>query len=170
MSKNLFQLLSCDKLSLVASSLRVSLLLFESLRNHLKYQQEEYLKKMIQIIKDEQNPNHSYELKEKVNQNIFLQTFWPSKLRSSKTRPLQTWPHKFDQQNLTFKSSYTGDMYKSSTQDFGQHLLIFCPNFGVTIGEIWLDSSTQKILGYPCFLLQSVTYDSSTQDFSGLMT
>ena len=75
MSKNLFQLLSCDKLSLVASSLRVSLLLFESLRNHLKYQQEEYLKKMIQIIKDEQNPNHSYELKEKVNQNIFLQTF-----------------------------------------------------------------------------------------------
>ena len=70
MSKNLFQLLSCDKLSLVSASLRVSLLLFESLRPHLKYQQEEYLKKMIEIIKDDQNPNHTYELKELLLENL----------------------------------------------------------------------------------------------------
>ena len=54
----------------MASSLRVSLLLFESLRPHLKYQQEEYLKKMVTIIKDDQNPNNSYELKELLLENL----------------------------------------------------------------------------------------------------
>ncbi|CAG5085057.1 Oidioi.mRNA.OKI2018_I69.PAR.g10801.t2.cds [Oikopleura dioica] len=63
-SKHLYQMLSCDKLSLVASSLRVSLLLFEALRPHLKYQLEEYLKRMLEIVKDTKNPNYSYELRE----------------------------------------------------------------------------------------------------------
>ena len=62
LSKYLYQLLSCDKLSLVAASTRVSILLFETMRHKLKYQLEEYLKKMVEIIRDE-NQN-SYELKE----------------------------------------------------------------------------------------------------------
>ena len=40
----------------------MSILLFETMRHSLKYQQEEYLKKIIEIIRDE-NQN-SYELKE----------------------------------------------------------------------------------------------------------
>ena len=36
----------------------------------MKYQQEEYIRKMIEIIKNDQNPNNSYELKELMLENL----------------------------------------------------------------------------------------------------
>nr|XP_020646816.1 Golgi-specific brefeldin A-resistance guanine nucleotide exchange factor 1 isoform X1 [Pogona vitticeps] len=59
----LFQLLSVERLSLYSTSLRVCFLLFESMREHLKFQLEMYIKKLMEIITVE-NPKMPYEMKE----------------------------------------------------------------------------------------------------------
>ncbi|KAJ7324448.1 hypothetical protein JRQ81_017468 [Phrynocephalus forsythii] len=59
----LFQLLSVERLSLYSASLRVCFLLFESMREHLKFQLEMYIKKLMEIITVE-NPKMPYEMKE----------------------------------------------------------------------------------------------------------
>uniref|UniRef100_A0A669C6Z0 Golgi-specific brefeldin A-resistance guanine nucleotide exchange factor 1 n=1 Tax=Oreochromis niloticus TaxID=8128 RepID=A0A669C6Z0_ORENI len=61
--RHLFQLLSVDRMNLYASSIRVCFLLFESMRAHLKFQLEMYLKKLIDIITSE-NIKMPYEMKE----------------------------------------------------------------------------------------------------------
>ncbi|CAH6947095.1 Gbf1 [Phodopus roborovskii] len=63
MCRHLFQLLSVERLNLYAASLRVCFLLFESLREHLKFQLEMYIKKLMEIITVE-NPKMPYEMKE----------------------------------------------------------------------------------------------------------
>ncbi|XP_060096950.1 Golgi-specific brefeldin A-resistance guanine nucleotide exchange factor 1 [Heteronotia binoei] len=59
----LFQLLSVERLNLYAASLRVCFLLFESMREHLKFQLEMYIKKLMEIITVD-NPKMPYEMKE----------------------------------------------------------------------------------------------------------
>ncbi|XP_048361185.1 Golgi-specific brefeldin A-resistance guanine nucleotide exchange factor 1 isoform X1 [Sphaerodactylus townsendi] len=59
----LFQLLSVERLNLYSASLRVCFLLFESMREHLKFQLEMYIKKLMEIIAVE-NPKMPYEMKE----------------------------------------------------------------------------------------------------------
>uniref|UniRef100_A0A8C9SBV5 Golgi-specific brefeldin A-resistance guanine nucleotide exchange factor 1 n=1 Tax=Scleropages formosus TaxID=113540 RepID=A0A8C9SBV5_SCLFO len=61
--RHLFQLLSVDRINLYASSIRVCFLLFESMRGHLKFQLEMYLKKLMDIITSE-NAKMPYEMKE----------------------------------------------------------------------------------------------------------
>ncbi|KAL6101462.1 gbf1 [Pungitius sinensis] len=61
--RHLFQLLGADRLNLYASSIRVCFLLFESMRVHLKFQLEMYLKKLMDIIMSE-NIKMPYEMKE----------------------------------------------------------------------------------------------------------
>uniref|UniRef100_A0A3Q1C1Z4 Golgi-specific brefeldin A-resistance guanine nucleotide exchange factor 1 n=1 Tax=Amphiprion ocellaris TaxID=80972 RepID=A0A3Q1C1Z4_AMPOC len=61
--RHLFQLLSVDRMNLYASSIRVCFLLFESMRVHLKFQLEMYLKKLMDIITSE-NMKMPYEMKE----------------------------------------------------------------------------------------------------------
>ncbi|KAF1455680.1 Golgi-specific brefeldin A-resistance guanine nucleotide exchange factor 1, partial [Spheniscus mendiculus] len=61
--RHLFQLLSVERLNLYAASLRVCFLLFESMREHLKFQLEMYVKKLMEIITVE-NPKMPYEMKE----------------------------------------------------------------------------------------------------------
>ncbi|XP_030581076.1 Golgi-specific brefeldin A-resistance guanine nucleotide exchange factor 1 isoform X2 [Archocentrus centrarchus] len=61
--RHLFQLLSVDRMNLYASSIRVCFLLFESMRVHLKFQLEMYLKKLMDIITSE-NIKMPYEMKE----------------------------------------------------------------------------------------------------------
>nr|XP_023659672.1 Golgi-specific brefeldin A-resistance guanine nucleotide exchange factor 1 isoform X2 [Paramormyrops kingsleyae] len=61
--RHLFQLLSMDRMNLYASSIRVCFLLFESMREHLKFQLEMYLKKLMDIITSE-NAKMPYEMKE----------------------------------------------------------------------------------------------------------
>ncbi|XP_034463830.1 Golgi-specific brefeldin A-resistance guanine nucleotide exchange factor 1 isoform X4 [Hippoglossus hippoglossus] len=61
--RHLFQLLSADRMNLYASSIRVCFLLFESMRLHLKFQLEMYLKKMMDIITSE-NVKMPYEMRE----------------------------------------------------------------------------------------------------------
>uniref|UniRef100_G3PNV7 SEC7 domain-containing protein n=1 Tax=Gasterosteus aculeatus aculeatus TaxID=481459 RepID=G3PNV7_GASAC len=61
--RHLFQLLGADRLNLYASSIRVCFLLFESMRVHLKFQLEMYLKKLMDIITSE-NIKMPYEMKE----------------------------------------------------------------------------------------------------------
>ncbi|KAF4090294.1 hypothetical protein AMELA_G00050380 [Ameiurus melas] len=61
--RHLIQLLSEDRMNLYAASLRVCFLLFESMRGHLKFQLEIYLKKLMDIITSE-NPKMPYEMKE----------------------------------------------------------------------------------------------------------
>ncbi|XP_034407335.1 Golgi-specific brefeldin A-resistance guanine nucleotide exchange factor 1 isoform X3 [Cyclopterus lumpus] len=61
--RHLFQLLSVDRMNLYTSSIRVCFLLFESLRVHLKFQLEMYLKKLIDIITSE-NIKMPFEMKE----------------------------------------------------------------------------------------------------------
>ncbi|XP_023266504.1 Golgi-specific brefeldin A-resistance guanine nucleotide exchange factor 1-like, partial [Seriola lalandi dorsalis] len=56
-------LLSFERMNLYASSIRVCFLLFESMRLHLKFQLEMYLKKMMDIITSE-NIKMPYEMKE----------------------------------------------------------------------------------------------------------
>jgi brefeldin A-resistance guanine nucleotide exchange factor 1 len=55
LSKNLFNLLSTERLSIYASVLRVLFLLFESLRSHLKLQLEFIINKLTNIITSESN-------------------------------------------------------------------------------------------------------------------
>ncbi|KAJ8359620.1 hypothetical protein SKAU_G00161450 [Synaphobranchus kaupii] len=61
--RHLFQLLSVDRINLYAASVRVCFLLFESMREHLKFQLEMYLKKLVDIITSE-NAKMPYEMKE----------------------------------------------------------------------------------------------------------
>ncbi|XP_054687423.1 Golgi-specific brefeldin A-resistance guanine nucleotide exchange factor 1 isoform X1 [Grus americana] len=61
--RHLFQLLSVERINLYATSLRVCFLLFESMREHLKFQLEMYIKKLMEIITVE-NPKMPYEMKE----------------------------------------------------------------------------------------------------------
>uniref|UniRef100_A0A3P8YCH0 Golgi-specific brefeldin A-resistance guanine nucleotide exchange factor 1 n=1 Tax=Esox lucius TaxID=8010 RepID=A0A3P8YCH0_ESOLU len=61
--RHLFQLLTVDRLNLYAASLRACFLLFESMREHLKFQLEMYLKKLMDIITSE-NLKMPYEMKE----------------------------------------------------------------------------------------------------------
>ncbi|KAL6487258.1 hypothetical protein MHYP_G00038840 [Metynnis hypsauchen] len=61
--RHLIQLLSVDRMNLYAASIRVCFLLFESMRGHLKFQLEMYLKKLMDIITSE-NPKMPYEMKE----------------------------------------------------------------------------------------------------------
>ncbi|KAM4704421.1 Golgi-specific brefeldin A-resistance guanine nucleotide exchange factor 1 [Rhinophrynus dorsalis] len=61
--RHLFQLLSVERLNLFAASLRACFLLFEGMREHLKFQLEMYIKKLMDIITVE-NPKMPYEMKE----------------------------------------------------------------------------------------------------------
>ncbi|XP_069466354.1 Golgi-specific brefeldin A-resistance guanine nucleotide exchange factor 1 [Ambystoma mexicanum] len=61
--RHLFQLLSVERLNIYAASLRACFLLFESMREHLKFQLEMYVKKLMDIITVE-NPKMPYEMKE----------------------------------------------------------------------------------------------------------
>nr|XP_032805808.1 Golgi-specific brefeldin A-resistance guanine nucleotide exchange factor 1 isoform X1 [Petromyzon marinus]XP_032805809.1 Golgi-specific brefeldin A-resistance guanine nucleotide exchange factor 1 isoform X1 [Petromyzon marinus]XP_032805810.1 Golgi-specific brefeldin A-resistance guanine nucleotide exchange factor 1 isoform X1 [Petromyzon marinus]XP_032805811.1 Golgi-specific brefeldin A-resistance guanine nucleotide exchange factor 1 isoform X1 [Petromyzon marinus] len=61
--RHLIQLLGMERLGLFAASLRVCLLLFESMREHLKFQLEMYLKKLMDVITSE-SPRLPYEMKE----------------------------------------------------------------------------------------------------------
>ncbi|XP_053547934.1 Golgi-specific brefeldin A-resistance guanine nucleotide exchange factor 1 isoform X3 [Bombina bombina] len=61
--RHLFQLLSVERLNLYAASLRACFLLFESMREHLKFQLEMYIKKLMDIITVE-TPKMPYEMKE----------------------------------------------------------------------------------------------------------
>ncbi|XP_054653677.1 Golgi-specific brefeldin A-resistance guanine nucleotide exchange factor 1 isoform X2 [Dunckerocampus dactyliophorus] len=61
--RHLFQLLKVERMNLYASSIRVCFLLFESMRVHLKFQLEMYLKKLMDIITSE-NMKMPYEMKE----------------------------------------------------------------------------------------------------------
>ncbi|XP_043993051.1 Golgi-specific brefeldin A-resistance guanine nucleotide exchange factor 1 isoform X2 [Gambusia affinis] len=61
--RHLFQLLNVERMNLYASSMRVCFLLFESMREHLKFQLEMYLKRLMDIITSE-NTKMPYEMKE----------------------------------------------------------------------------------------------------------
>ncbi|XP_028323608.1 Golgi-specific brefeldin A-resistance guanine nucleotide exchange factor 1 isoform X2 [Gouania willdenowi] len=61
--RHLFQLLNVDRMNLYASSIRVCFLLFESMRAHLKFQLEMYLKILMDVITSE-NMKMPYEMKE----------------------------------------------------------------------------------------------------------
>ncbi|TSK22810.1 Golgi-specific brefeldin A-resistance guanine nucleotide exchange factor 1 [Bagarius yarrelli] len=61
--RHLIQMLSEDRMNLYAASIRLCFLLFESMRGHLKFQLEIYLKKLMDIITSE-NPKMPYEMKE----------------------------------------------------------------------------------------------------------
>lgn len=49
------QLLGTDRLSILAVNLQVSFLLFESQREHLKFQLEHYLMRLMEIVNSESN-------------------------------------------------------------------------------------------------------------------
>ncbi|XP_032868449.1 Golgi-specific brefeldin A-resistance guanine nucleotide exchange factor 1 isoform X2 [Amblyraja radiata] len=61
--RHLFQLLIVERLNLYATSLRLCFLLFEGMRQHLKFQLEMYLKKLMDLVTSE-NPKMPYEMKE----------------------------------------------------------------------------------------------------------
>ncbi|XP_039609053.1 Golgi-specific brefeldin A-resistance guanine nucleotide exchange factor 1 isoform X2 [Polypterus senegalus] len=61
--RHLFQLLAIERMNHYAASIKVCFLLFESMRGHLKFQLEMYLKRLMDIITSE-NPRMPYEMKE----------------------------------------------------------------------------------------------------------
>ncbi|XP_055952129.1 Golgi-specific brefeldin A-resistance guanine nucleotide exchange factor 1-like isoform X1 [Argiope bruennichi] len=61
--RNLFALLSVERLTIFAAALRVSFLLFEALRTHLKFQLEMFLKTLMEMIASE-TTKISYEQRE----------------------------------------------------------------------------------------------------------
>jgi brefeldin A-resistance guanine nucleotide exchange factor 1 len=67
--RNLFSLLTSERLSVFAADLQVCFLMFESLRTHLKFQLEFYLTKLIDIIVTDSG-KVSYEYKEIALDNI----------------------------------------------------------------------------------------------------
>jgi hypothetical protein len=69
--KNLYQLLSTERMAQYASVLRVSFLLFESLRTHLKLQMEHFLNKLMDICLIS-SPNDSYFAVNSLNGEIGL--------------------------------------------------------------------------------------------------
>ncbi|KRT85265.1 hypothetical protein AMK59_349, partial [Oryctes borbonicus] len=67
--RNLFSLLSTERISMFAADLQLSFLMFESLRTHLKFQLECYLTKLIEIIVSD-SVKVTYEHKEIALDNI----------------------------------------------------------------------------------------------------
>lgn len=67
--KNLFQLLNTERIHIFAANLQVCFLLFESLRFHLKFQLENYLIKLTDIIGSE-NARVTYEIRELALENL----------------------------------------------------------------------------------------------------
>ncbi|CAF4255617.1 unnamed protein product [Rotaria sp. Silwood2] len=61
--RNLLSMLSCNRIQLFSASLRVSFLIFESLRTHLKYQFEFFVTRLMELIVSEQS-KITYEQKE----------------------------------------------------------------------------------------------------------
>lgn len=53
--RNLILLLGTDRLSILAADLQVSFLLFESQREHLKFQMEHYISKLMEIVSSDSN-------------------------------------------------------------------------------------------------------------------
>ncbi len=62
--KNLYNLLSTERLSIYAATLRLSFLLFESMRSHLKLQMEHLFTKLIDIIQTDNPSKVPHEQKE----------------------------------------------------------------------------------------------------------
>lgn len=67
--RNLFSLLTTERLPIFAANLQVCFLLFESLRFHLKFQLENYLAKLTDIIGSE-NTRITYEIRELALDNL----------------------------------------------------------------------------------------------------
>ncbi|EDW47538.1 Golgi-specific brefeldin A-resistance guanine nucleotide exchange factor 1 isoform X1 [Drosophila sechellia] len=67
--RNLISLLSSERLSIFAANLQLCFLLFESLRGHLKFQLEAYLRKLSEIIASD-NPKTPYEMRELALDNL----------------------------------------------------------------------------------------------------
>lgn len=67
--RNLFSLLTSERLPIFAANLQVCFLLFESLRFHLKFQLENYLTKLTDIIGSE-NTRITYEIRELALDNL----------------------------------------------------------------------------------------------------
>lgn len=59
----IYQLLGTDRLSILAVDLQVSFLLFESQREHLKFQMEHHINKLMEIVSSDSN-RISYEQRE----------------------------------------------------------------------------------------------------------
>lgn len=68
--RNLFSLLTSERVPIFAANLQVCFLLFESLRFHLKFQLENYLIKLTDIIGSE-NTRITYEIRELALDNLF---------------------------------------------------------------------------------------------------
>ncbi|XP_059472257.1 Golgi-specific brefeldin A-resistance guanine nucleotide exchange factor 1 isoform X2 [Neocloeon triangulifer] len=67
--RNLFSLLSSERLSIFATNLQVSFLMFESMRTHLKFQLELYLNRLMDIIVSD-SPKTLYEQKEMALESV----------------------------------------------------------------------------------------------------
>ncbi|XP_065369884.1 Golgi-specific brefeldin A-resistance guanine nucleotide exchange factor 1 [Calliphora vicina] len=67
--RNLFALMNSERLTIFAADLQVCFLLFESLRGHLKFQLEFYLRKLSEIIASD-NPKTPYEMRELALDNL----------------------------------------------------------------------------------------------------
>ncbi|XP_065333294.1 Golgi-specific brefeldin A-resistance guanine nucleotide exchange factor 1 isoform X2 [Cloeon dipterum] len=67
--RNLFSLLSSERLSIFATTLQVSFLMFESMRTHLKFQLELYLNRLMDIIVSD-SPKTLYEQKEMALESV----------------------------------------------------------------------------------------------------
>ncbi|XP_067628120.1 Golgi-specific brefeldin A-resistance guanine nucleotide exchange factor 1 isoform X2 [Eurosta solidaginis] len=67
--RNLFALLNSERITLFAADLQLCFLLFESLRGHLKFQLEAYLKKISEIIASD-SPKTPYEMRELALDNL----------------------------------------------------------------------------------------------------
>ncbi|XP_034244436.1 Golgi-specific brefeldin A-resistance guanine nucleotide exchange factor 1 isoform X2 [Thrips palmi] len=67
--RNMFCLLTTERIPLLAATLRVTFLLFESLRTHLKFQLEHYLLQLAEMVTSD-SPKTSYEHKELALESI----------------------------------------------------------------------------------------------------
>ncbi|XP_017476492.1 PREDICTED: Golgi-specific brefeldin A-resistance guanine nucleotide exchange factor 1 isoform X1 [Rhagoletis zephyria] len=67
--RNLFALMNSERLTIFAADLQLCFLLFESLRGHLKFQMEAYLKKLSEIIASD-SPKTPYEMRELALDNL----------------------------------------------------------------------------------------------------
>ncbi|XP_004522896.1 Golgi-specific brefeldin A-resistance guanine nucleotide exchange factor 1 isoform X1 [Ceratitis capitata] len=67
--RNLFALMNSERLTIFAADLQLCFLVFESLRGHLKFQMEAYLKKLSEIIASD-SPKTPYEMRELALDNL----------------------------------------------------------------------------------------------------
>uniref|UniRef100_A0A1I8MMY3 SEC7 domain-containing protein n=1 Tax=Musca domestica TaxID=7370 RepID=A0A1I8MMY3_MUSDO len=67
--RNLFALMNSERLTIFAADLQVCFLMFESMRGHLKFQLESYLRKLSEIIASD-NPKTPYEMRELALDNL----------------------------------------------------------------------------------------------------